>query len=112
MSQTDGGREENSGRAFASGEAFAEFVANNFYYLLVGRKLEQNFRAQRFFANVLDEFVSYADVDVAFQQSFANFHQGRIEMLFGEFALAAQILERALEFVCESFKHVLRTRDL
>ena len=86
-------------------EKFAQFVTNNFYYLLVGRKLQEDFGTQRLFTDVLDELVRNADVYVAFEQGFANFHQARIEMFLGDFALAAQILEGALELVCQCFKH-------
>ncbi len=77
-------------------EEVGEFVANDFDDLLVGRKLQQNFLAQRFRANVGDEFVGYAEVHVAIEKRFANFGQGGVEMLVGELALAAQVLECAL----------------
>jgi hypothetical protein len=46
-----------------------------------------------------DEFIGNADVDVAIEQGFADFGQTGVEVLFGELALAAEILEGALEFV-------------
>jgi len=48
---------------------------------------------------VSDEFVGYSDIDVAFQQGFANFGQACVEVFAGELSLAAEILEGALEFV-------------
>ena len=53
------------------------------------------------------EFVGHADVDVAFEQRFADSREGGVQMLFGELALAAQILEDALELVCQVLKHGL-----
>ena len=97
ISQTDGGREPNCGRGFAS-EQIGQLVAHDFDDLLVGRKLQQHFRAERFFAHVGDEFVRHAQVDVAFEQRLADFAERRVEVLFGQLALPAQVLECALEF--------------
>jgi len=80
-------------------EELAQFVANNFDDLLVGRKLEENFGAKSFLADVGDDFVHDADVDVAFEEGFADFGERGVEVLFGELALAAEIFECALEFV-------------
>ena len=104
MSQTDGGFEAILRLGFAA-EQFAEFVANDLYDLLVRRKLQQDFRAEGFGADVSDEFVGYADVDVAIEKGFADFGEAGVEVLFGELALAAEIFEGALEFVCECFEH-------
>ena len=43
--------------------------------------------------------------DVAFEQSFANFGERGVQVLFGELALAAKILEGALQLFCKVFKH-------
>jgi hypothetical protein len=67
--------------------------------LLVGRQLQEYFGAERFRAHMGDEFIGNADVDVAIEQGFADFGQTGVEVLFGELALAAEILEGALEFV-------------
>ena len=53
-------------------EEFAEFVADDFYDLLVGRKLQQNFGADGFGAHVRDEFIGDADVDVTLEQGAAQ----------------------------------------
>ena len=52
-----------------------------------------------------DKFVGHAEVDVAFEQGFANFGESRVQVLFGELALAAEIFERALKLLCKCFKH-------
>ena len=95
MSHTEGGREPNCGLRFAA-EQLGELVAHDFDDLLIGRELQQDFRAEGFLADVGDEFVGDAEVDVAIEQGFANFGQSRVQMLFGELALAAQIFESAL----------------
>ena len=84
-----------------------ELVANGLDDLLVGRKLQHDFAADGFLANVGEQFVGDADVDVAFEQGFANFGERGVEVLFGELALAAQILEGALKFFCQILKHEL-----
>ena len=82
-----------------------ELVANDLDDLLVGRKLQHDFGADRFLANVGEQFVGDVDVDVAFEQGFANFGQRGVQVLFGELALAAKILKGALKFFGEVFKH-------
>jgi len=82
-----------------------EFVAHNFDDLLVGRKLQQDFRAEGFFANVREQFVDDSDVDVAFEQRFADTVEGLVHMLLREFSLAAQVLENSLQLVCQVLKH-------
>jgi hypothetical protein len=61
--------------------------------------LEEDFGAEGLFADVGDDFVHDADVDVAFEEGFADFGESGVEVLFGELALAAEIFECALEFV-------------
>ena len=73
--------------------------------MLVGRELQHDFAAEGFFANVSEKFVGDTDVDVAFEQGFANFRERGVQVLFGELALAAKILESALQFFCKVFKH-------
>jgi hypothetical protein len=56
---------------------------------------------------VLDEVADDVEVDVGFEEGYADFAQGFSDVLFSERALAAEGLEGALEFVCEVFKHGL-----
>src|SRR4029077_14850965 len=86
-------------------EKLSEFVADNFYDLLIGGKLQQHFRADSLGANVGDEFVGDAHVDVTIEQRFADFAESGIEVLFCELSLAAEVFERALKFLCKSLKH-------
>ena len=51
-----------------------------------------------------------AQVDVRFEQRFANFAERHVQVLFGELALATQVLEGSLQPICECFKHGLRPR--
>ncbi len=39
------------------------------------------------------------------EQRIADFSQRRVQVLLGELALAAQVLEGSLEFLCECLKH-------
>ena len=44
-------------------------------------------------------------VDVGFQQRHADFFQRLADVLFRQRALSAQVLEGALQFICEVLKH-------
>ena len=48
----------------------------------------------------LNSLVGHAHIDVAFEQRFANFRERRVQVLFRELALPAQVLERSLQFFC------------
>ena len=86
-------------------EQSGELITNELDDLLIGGKLQHDFAAERFAANAGEEFVDDAESDVTFEHGFADFGKRGIEMLFGELALAAEILECALQFFCEVFKH-------
>ena len=86
-------------------EKIEQFVANNLDDLLVGRKLQHDFGAESLGADVGEEFVRDANVDVAFQQGFADFSERGVQVLVGELALPAQILESSLQLVCQVLKH-------
>ena len=64
-------------RARFAAEQFGQLVAHDFHHLLVGRKLQQHFRTERFLADVRDEFVRDAEVDVGIEQRFADFGERR-----------------------------------
>jgi hypothetical protein len=74
-----------------------KFVADNFHDLLVRRELQHDFAADGFAADVGEELIGHGDVDIAFEESFADFSESGVQMLFGQLALAAEILECALE---------------
>ena len=74
-----------------------EFVTDDLHDLLVGGKLQHDFAADGLLADVGEELIGHADVDVAFEERFANFGECDVEMLFGQLALAAEILESALK---------------
>src|SRR6185437_2027617 len=99
------GRPRRKLRTRLAAEEFGEFVTHDFDDLLIGRKLEQNFGAESFLANLGDEIVGDTKVHVAFEQGFTNFGEGGVEVLFGELALTAKIFESALEFFGECFEH-------
>jgi len=94
--------EERLGVLAEEGE---QFVADDFDDLLVRRKLQKDFGAQRLLADVDEELIGDRDVDVAIEQRFANLLECLIEVLLGQLALAAKILENALKFFCEIVEH-------
>ncbi len=86
-------------------EQLDQLVAHDLDDLLGGRKRGQHFGADGLGANVLDQVVDDVEVDVGFKQRHANLAQRFGDVLFGERALAAQILEGALQFICKVLKH-------
>ncbi len=94
--EPDGGRARAELRFGLAAEQVGELVANDFYDLLIGRKLQQNFLAESFFADVGDEFICHAEIHIAVEKRFADFGEAGVEMLVGELALAAHVLEGAL----------------
>ena len=101
----DGRRPRSEGGLGMFAEQFQQLVADDLEDLLIGRELQQDFRAKRFGANVGQEFVGDVHVDVAIEEGFADANQGGVHVLVGELALAAQVLEDALEFLGKIFKH-------
>ena len=61
-------------------------------------------------ADVLDQLFDDVEVDVGFEQRHANFFQRFADVLFGERALSAQVLEGALQLVCKVLKHVQESK--
>ena len=51
------------------------------------------------------QLVGNAHVDVAFKQRVANFGKRGVQVLVGELALSAKILESALQLICQVLKH-------
>src|SRR5262249_17247809 len=107
--QTDNhphGRRPRSKKRFSVlAEKCGELIANHLDDLLIGRKLQHHFAAERFAANGGKKLVNNRESDIAFEHGFADFPERGIEMLVGELALAAQILEGALQFLCKVLKH-------
>ncbi len=85
-----------------------KFVANDLDDLLVGRKLQHDLAADCFRADIGQKFIGHADVNVTFQQRLANFRKRRVQVLVREFTLSPQVLERALQLICQILKHVLK----
>jgi hypothetical protein len=86
-------------------EEQGQLIAHNLDDLLVGRKLQQDFGAERLLANVRQQFIDHADVDVAFKERFADSRERFVHVLLREFSLAAQVFENALQLVCKVLKH-------
>ena len=55
---------------------------------------------------MLDQLLHHVQVDVGLKQRHANLAQRLADVLFRQRALAAQILEGALQFVCKVLKHI------
>src|SRR5258705_3116281 len=101
----DGRRTRGKQRFGVFAKKCSEFVADNFQNLLIRRKLEHDFTAERLAANVGEQFFHNTDRDVAFEHGVANFGESGVQVLFGELALAAEILECALKLLCKVFEH-------
>ena len=92
----DGRRARSKKRLGVFAEKSGELIANEFDDLLVGRKLQHDFAAERLAANAGEQFVNDRESDVSFEQGFANFSESRVKVFFRELALAAKIFECAL----------------
>ena len=104
--QNDRGRlrgEFEARRVFA--EQRDQLVAHDLDDLLGGRERGQHLGADGLGADVLDQVADDVEVDVGLEQGDANLAQGFGDVLFGERALAAKVLEGALQFVCKVLKH-------
>jgi hypothetical protein len=88
---------------FEAGGVFAEdvdeFVVDDFYDLLGGAEGGGDLGAQGSGADVVDDGVDYGEVDVGLEEGEADLADGFGDVLFGEGALAAEVLKGALEFV-------------
>ena len=104
--QNDRGRlrgEFEARRVFA--QQLDQLVAHNLDDLLGGRERGQHFGAHGLGADVLDQVADDVEVDVGLEQRHADFAQGFGDVFFGQRALAAEVLEGALQFVCKVLKH-------
>ncbi len=54
---------------------------------------------------MFDQVARHVEVDVGLKQCHADFAQGLGDVFFGERALAAEVLEGALQFFGEVLKH-------
>src|SRR5579859_5921688 len=102
----DGGRAGGEERLGVLAEERGELVANGFDHLLIGRKLQHDFATDGFLADVGKQLVGNTDVDIAFEEGFADFSESGVEVLVGEFALSAEVLEGALQLFGQVLKHV------
>ena len=87
-----------------------QLVAHDLDDLLGGRERGHHFLAHRLLANVVDQFLDDLEVDVGFEQRHADFAQRLADVLFGQLALPAQVLEGALQLFCKILKHVQESR--
>ena len=76
-----------------------ELVVDDFYDLLGGGEGGGDLLAEGAGADVIDELGDDGEVDVRLEEGEADLAQGVGDVLVGDGALAAEGLERALEFV-------------
>jgi hypothetical protein len=76
-----------------------EFIANNLDDLLGRRKRGHHGLADGLFADVLDQLLDDAQVDVGFKQGNADFAQRLADIFLGNCALAAKGLEGTLQLI-------------
>src|ERR1051325_653242 len=86
-------------------EQCGQLVAHDFDNLLIGRELQHDLAAERFAANSAEQFIDNGQRDVAREHGFTDFGERGVQVLFGKLALAAEILESALQLFCKVFKH-------
>ncbi len=92
-------------RAVSLPSSVDQLVAHNLDHLLGRRERRKHFGSHSLDPNVLDQVAGNVQVHVGFQQCNANLAQRFMDVLFGQRALAAQVLEGALQFVCKVLKH-------
>ena len=76
-----------------------QFVVDDFYDLFGRRERCGYFFADSAGADVLDEVVDDGEVDVGLEEGEADLAEGVGDVLVGDGALAAEVLEGTLEFV-------------
>ena len=86
-------------------EDIHELVADDFDDLFGGREGGGDFGAEGFGADVVDDVAGDVEVDVGFEERGADGAEGGVDVVVGEGALAAEVLEGALELVAEVLKH-------
>ena len=89
-------------------EQLSQLVADDFHDLLVRRELEHDLRPLGLRANLREQLVSHADVDVAIEQRLADLPHGCVQVFFRELSLPAEVLEDPLQFLGQVLKHVVR----
>ena len=82
-----------------------EFIVEELNNLLAWRDLEQHFFAESLYLDCLDQITGNIEVHIRLQQREPDIAHGLGDVRFGDFAEAAQLLERAFEFVGQLGKH-------
>ena len=91
---------------FNAAENADQFILDDLDHLLGRGKRCQDFLAQSFPADVLNQLFDDLEVDIGLEQSHADLLQSLLDILLGELSLPAQVFEDTLEFLCKAFKHV------
>ena len=82
-----------------------QFVADDLHHLLGRRQRGHDLLAHRLLADVVDQVLDDLEVDVGLQQRQADLAQRLVDVLLGQLALPAEILERALQLFGKVLKH-------
>jgi hypothetical protein len=82
-----------------------QLVLDDLDDLLCRRECGEDFLAERFYLDVLDQLLNNAEVDVGLKQRHADLAQGGLHIRGGQLAFAAQALEHALQFFGQIIEH-------
>ena len=82
-----------------------QFFVHDLDQHLAGRQAEQHLLAHRPLAHPGDEIPHHRQRHVRFQQRHAHLAQGVLDVVLGQAALAAQILDGAQQALAEIFEH-------
>ena len=104
--EDDGGRFVGEAEAgLVCAEHFGELVAHDFDDLLRRGEGGEDVFAHRFDFDVFDELLYDFEVDVGFEERYADFAQGFFHVGGGESAFATHVFEDALELVGKIIEH-------
>ena len=82
-----------------------QFVLDDLDDLLRRRQRSEDFLAERFYLDVLDQLLDDAEVNVGLQQRHANLAQGGLHVCGGQLAFTAQALKHPLQFFGQIIEH-------
>ena len=83
------------------------FVVDDLDHLLRRRKRAEHFLPHRLHLDRLHQLLDDLEVDVGLQQRDANLFERALHVLGSELALAAKVLENALELFGQAIEHLL-----
>ena len=84
---------------FLAAQQADQLVLDNLDDLLGGREGGQDLLPERFFADIGDQLFDDLEIDVGLEQRHPNLLERVLDILLGELALAAKVLEDTLKLV-------------